>query len=170
MGDQGTLAQSAIGGYELATGSKPTLHLLHVTGLYTATDAFFINGEGTASANVGSLAVTSKAPFSVVAGAGSLVLGTVAAAGSPVTVVFGAGDGKDDLDIVGAHGSIAWDDGGGATPVYDTAGSVSVKSIDGGTVNLLVTMTDPDDGTAATPVSATDTYRLIVYAHARSNL
>ena len=163
MGDQGTLAQSAVGGYELATGSKPALHLLHVTGKWTNGDSLFINDEGSASANSGA-----TTGFSVVYGAGSLVLGTVAAAGSPVTVVFGAGDNKDDLDIVGAHGSIAWDDGGGST--YDTAGSVSVKSIAGGTVNLLVSMHDPDDGTAVTPVSGTDTYRLIVYANARSNL
>ncbi len=163
MGDQGTLAQSAVGGYELATGSKPALHLLHVTGKWTNGDALFINDEGTASANSGA-----TTGFSVVYGAGSITLGTVAAAGSPVDVVFGSGNNKDDLDIVGAYGSIAWDDGGGA--VYDTAGSVSVKSINGGTVSLLVSMNDPDDGTAVTPVSGTDTYRLIVYANARSNL
>tara|TARA_B100000035_G_scaffold248664_1_gene217419 strand:+ start:188 stop:670 length:483 start_codon:yes stop_codon:yes gene_type:complete len=160
MGDQGTLAQSAIGGYELATGSKPALHCLHVTGTWTNGHDIFINGEGTTSGD--------DTGFSVVFGAGSITLGTVAAKGSPVEVVFGAGDDKDDLDIVGAYGSIAWDDGGGST--YDTAGSVSVKSIDGGTVNLLVSMHDPDDGTAVTPVSGTDSYRLIVYAHARSNL
>jgi len=160
MGDQGTLAQSAIGGFELATGSKPALHCLHVTGLWTNSHKIFINGEGTASGDT--------TGFSVVYGAGSMTLGTVAAKGSPIEVVFGAGDNHDDLDIVGAHGSIAWDDGGGA--VYDTAGSVSVKSIVGGTVNLLVSMHDPDDGSAVTPVSGTDTYRLIVYAHARSNL
>ena len=85
-----------------------------------------------------------------------------------MTVVFGAGDNKDDVDIVGAYGSIAWDDGGGST--YDTAGSVSVKSINGGTVNLLVSMHDPDDGSAVAVASGTDTYRLIVYANARSNL
>ncbi len=163
MGDQGTLAQSAIGGFELATGSKPSLHLLHVTGKWTNGDALFINNEGTASANAGA-----TTGFSVVYGAGSLVLGTAAAAGNPVSVVFGAGDNKDDIDIVGAHGSIAWDDGGGSA--YDTAGSVSVKSIDGGTVSLLVSMNDPDDGTAVAVASGTDTYRLIVYAHARSNL
>ncbi len=163
MGDQGTLAQSAVGGYELATGSKPALHLLHVTGKWTNGDALYINDEGTASANAGA-----TTGFSVVYGAGSITLGTVAAAGSPVDVVFGSGNNKDDLDIVGAYGSIAWDDGGGAT--FDTAGSVSVKSINGGTVSLLVSMHDPDDGTAVTPVSGTDTYRLIVYANARSNL
>ena len=163
MGDQGTLAQSAIGGYELATGSKPALHLLHCTGKWTNGDALFINDEGTATANAGA-----TTGFSVVYGAGSLVLGTAAAAGNPVTVVFGAGDNKDDVDIVGAYGSIAWDDGGGST--YDTAGSVSVKSINGGTVNLLVSMHDPDDGSAVAVASGTDTYRLIVYANARSNL
>lgn len=162
MGDQGTLAQSAIGGFELATGSKPALHCLHVTGKYTQGDALFIDGEGTATANAGA-----TTGFSVVHGAGSLVLGTVAGAGTPVTVVFGSGDNKDDLDIVGAHGSIAWDDGGGST--FDTAGMVSVSSISGGTVNLLVQIMGAD-GEAGPPVSGTDTYRLIVYAHARSHL
>ncbi len=162
MGDQGTLAQSAIGGFELATGSKPALHCLHVTGKYTNGDALFINGEGSVTANSGA-----TTGFAVVHGAGSLVLGTVAAAGTPVTVVFGSGDDKDDLDIVGAHGSIAWDDGGGA--VFDTAGMVSVSSISGGTVNLLVQVMGAD-GEAGPPVSGTDTYRLIVYAHARSTL
>ena len=164
MGDQGTLAQSAIGGYELATGSKPTLHCLHVSGKWTNADALYINGEGSVTANAGA-----TTGFSVVYGAGSMTLGTATAASSAVAVVFGSGDTKsDDIDIVGAYGSIAWDDGGGST--YDTAGSVAVKSIDGGTVNLLVSMHDPDDGTAVTPVSGTDTYRLIVYANARSNL
>jgi len=162
MGDQGTLAQSAIGGFELATGSKPALHCLHVTGKYTQGDALFIDGEGTATANAGA-----TTGFSVVHGAGSLVLGTVAGAGTPVTVVFGSGDNKDDLDIVGAHGSIAWDDGGGST--FDTAGMVSVSSISGGTVSLLVQIMGAD-GEAGPPVSGTDTYRLIVYAHARSHL
>jgi len=162
MGDQGTLAQSAIGGFELATGSKPALHCLHVTGKYTTGDSLFINGEGTVAANSGA-----TTGFAVVHGAGSLVLGTVAAAGTPVTVVFGSGDDKDDLDIVGAHGSIAWNDGGGA--VFDTAGMVSVSSISGGTVNLLVQVMGAD-GEAGPPVSGTDTYRLIVYAHARSTL
>tara|TARA_B100000214_G_scaffold374896_1_gene359136 strand:+ start:3088 stop:3576 length:489 start_codon:yes stop_codon:yes gene_type:complete len=162
MGDQGTLAQSAIGGFELATGSKPALHCLHVTGKYTNGDALFINSEGTASANSGA-----TTGFSVVYGAGSLTLGTIAAAGTPVAVVFGSGDNKDDIDIVGAHGSISWDDGGGST--FDTAGACSVSSINGGTVNLLVQMIGAD-GEAGPPVSGTDTYRLIVYAHARSNL
>ncbi len=164
MGDQGTLAQSAIGGFELATGSKPALHCLHVTGEYTNGDALFIDSEGGVTANSG--ATTN---FSVVYGAGSLVLGTIAAAGTPMTVVFGSGDNKDDLDIVGAHASISWDDGTAGANVFDTAGVASVGSINGGTVNLLVQMIGAD-GEAGPPQTGVDQYRLIVYAHARSNL
>ena len=162
MGDQGNLAQSAIGGYELATGSKPTLHMIHCTGKWTNGDALFINDEGTVTANSGS-----TSGFSVVHGAGSIVLGTVASGKTPLTVVFGSGDNKDDLDIIGAYGSISWDDGAATT--MDTPGTLSVLSIAGGTVNCAVSMHGAD-GEAGPPVSGTDGYRLIIYAHARSNL
>lgn len=161
MADQGNLATSAVGGYELALGSKPTLHCLHVTGEYTNGDALFINSEGTVTANSG--ATTN---FAVVYGAGSITLGTVAAASTPIEVVFGSGDDKDTLDIFAAHASIAWDDGTAGANVFDTSGSCSVSSISGGTVNLLVQMMG-SDGEAGPPVSGTDQYRLIVYANAR---
>lgn len=159
MGDQGNLATSAIGGYELAAGSKPVLHCLHVTGKWTNADALFINNEGSVTANAGA-----TTGFSVVYGAGSMTLGTATSGKTTLEVVFGSGDDKDNLDITGAYGSIAWDDGGGSA--YDTPGTVAVSSISGGTVNLLVNLLGAD-GEAGPPVSGTDTYRLIVYAHAR---
>lgn len=159
MGDQGNLATSAVGGYELSAGSKPALHCLHVTGKWTNADALYINDEGSVTANAGA-----TTGFSVVYGAGSMTLGTATSGKSTLEVVFGSGNDKDDLDIFAAHGSIAWDNGGGSA--YDESGTCSVSSIAGGTVTFIVTMMGAD-GEAGPPVSGTDTYRLIVYANAR---
>ena len=169
MPDQGTLATAAVGGYELAAGSKPTLYCLHLEGEYTASDNFLISAEGllTGTANGGSVSdgTPSASNQTVVYGAGSVSMGTVASGVLPITVVLGAGDGKDDLDIFGCYGSVALGDGGST---INTPGMLSVKSIAGGTVNLIASFFDVDDGSAIAPASGTDYVKLCVYANAKS--
>lgn len=183
MADAGIGEQSAIGGYELALGSKPSLHGISFYGLPGSTGGttFYVNGDGktyarsggTLNANSVALTATYGAGFVTLAAAsggyiaGTWVIGTGAApteTGKTPTVP----DGDDDRNIIMAMGDYAYREGAAMVAAGTSAlgGTCNVTSINGGTVSFILSI--PDE--AAADVDDADGIRLSLWAWVKGGI
>lgn len=181
MVDAGISNQAAIGGFELAAGSKPRLLGLSIFGALPSSGTMsvfagpalvgdvmvdnhkVVTGTGAAcTVAFGAGSITFAAPASGVV-AGKWIIGNGRKAGA-------AEDGAttDDLDIMMAHGNFTKRDaaayvqaGTGAQP-----GTLNVTSIDGGTVSFIISAAheDTDD------LVATDGFYINMFAYARGGV
>lgn len=164
MVDAGISGQAAIGGYELAAGSKPRLLGISLFGQLASSGggSSFTDGNG-AKTDTGT-AFSSTVAF----GAGSVVL--PAASGGTVAGkwIIGTGDNTDNLDIFAAHGDFAARAGAAYVAAGTGAlpGTLTVTSINGGTVSFLLSCPheDTDD------LADADGFFINCFAYARGGV
>ena len=164
MVDAGISGQAAIGGFELAQGSKPRMLGLSIFGDRSGAGAIYVDGTGAVIAQDGGATAT------VVFGAGSVTLGATTGGVAACSWVLGDGtsDGSDDLDIFSAHGTFAAKPAGpyvkagtGAVP-----GTLNVTSINGGTVSFIISCPDEQNDDLVDD----DGYYIQLFAYARGGV
>jgi hypothetical protein len=145
MADAGIGQQSAIGGYELAFGSKPSLHAITIKGELQTSGAAtaFVDGEGNVTVSGAAFAATcdhGAGYITLAAVAAETILGTwtIGTGAETVSVAAGMPDGEDDTELIMAAGNLATTTGATYAVGIATAGFVSITGIDGGTVSFIM--------------------------------
>lgn len=163
MVDAGISTQAAIGGFELATGSKPRMLGVSFYGDRDGAGSLFIDKDGTVTANGTDYAAT------VAYGAGSITLGAASAGIVAGSWIIGDGSANDDaLDIFMAHGTFAARPGAAYVQAGTSAvpGLLNVTSINGGTVSFLLSCPHEDTDDLADG----DGYFINLWAYARGGI
>jgi len=164
MVDAGISGQAAVGGFELAHGSKPRLLGISLFGQTASSGvaSSFTDGEGVTTNNGTGFTAT------VAFGAGSVTMAAPSAGAIAGTWILGTGNNDDDLDIFAAHGDFAARDGAAYVAAGTGAlpGTLNVTSINGGTVSFIISCPheDTDD------LVAGDGYFINLFAYARGGV
>jgi len=164
MVDAGISAEAAIGGFELAHGSKPRLLGISLFGQLASSGAgsSFTDGDGTKTDTGTGFSST------VAFGAGSVVLPAVASGAVAGEWVIGTGEDDDTLDIFSAHGDFAARAGAAYVAAGTDAlpGTLNITSINGGTVSFIISCPheDTDD------LAASDGFFINLFAYARGGV
>ena len=177
MVDAGISTQAAIGGFELAAGSKPRMlgisvygRLAAASGGHTEGGSIYVDHNGVVTVNTNDASTpTTALSASCAFGAGSITLAGVTPAGQLAgSWVIGNGDSKDDLDIFMAHGDFSAANaaayvqaGTGALP-----GTLNVTSINGGTVSFILSCPHEDSDDIANG----DGFFINLFAYARGGI
>ena len=164
MVDAGISGQAAVGGFELAHGSKPRLLGISLYGRLASSGggSSFTDGEGTKTDTGTGFSST------VAFGAGSVVLPAPSSGAVAGEWVIGTGEDDDTLDIFAAHGDFTKRDnaayvqaGTGAQP-----GALNITSINGGTVSFIVSCPHEDSDDLANG----DGFKISLWAYARGGV
>jgi hypothetical protein len=173
MADAGIGQQSAIGGYELAFGSKPSLHAITIKGELPASGAgtVFVDGEGKVSVTGTDFTATcdhGAGYITLAAVVAETILGTwtIGTGAHAVSISAGMPDGEDDTELIMAAGNLATTTGDTYAVGIATAGFVSITGIDGGTVSFIMGNAISD----ADPMAADDGFKLTLMAWAKGGV
>ena len=181
MVDAGISSEAAIGGFELAAGSKPRLLGVSLYGQLASSGGMSVFAGpalvGSAMVQNHTVVTGTAASATVAFGAGSITLDAAADGVVAGKWIIGNGrlagenqdgDTTDDLDIMMAHGNFTKRDnaayvqaGTGAEP-----GTLNVTSINGGTVSFILSAPheDTDD------LVDTDGFYINLFAYARGGV
>ena len=165
MVDAGITTQAAIGGFELATGSKPRMLGISVFGDTADSGAgtIFVDGNGSTPV-VSGTNLTATCAF----GAGSITMAAASGGVMACKWIIGTGDNTDNLDIFMAHGDFAARAGAAYVAAGTSAlpGLLNVTSINGGTVSFIVSCPDEQNDDFANA----DGYFINLFAYARGGI